>query len=131
MPSYTKSQNIALLATRLITATIFLYAGYAKIFAWSGPVEGMSTGMANLMKFLTIVEPLGALALILGFLTVWASRGLAIIMVGAIFYMQFAMKVGFSTPTGTGWNFPLIVLAGCLVLMAFGAGKWSIDAKRS
>ena len=85
--------------------------------------------MANLMKFLSIVEPLGALALIMGFLTRWAASGLAIIMVGAIFIMQFAMHVGFATPVGPGWNFPLVVLAGCIVLMAFGAGRWPVDAR--
>jgi uncharacterized membrane protein YphA (DoxX/SURF4 family) len=65
----------------------------------------------------------------MGFLTRWAASGLAIIMVGAIFIMQFVMHVGFATPVGPGWNFPLVVFAGCVVLMAFGAGRWSVDAK--
>ena len=81
------------------------------------------------MKLLSIVEPLGALALILGFLTRLAASGLSIIMVGAILVTQFVMQVGFATPTGPGWNFPLAVLAGCITLIAFGAGRWSVDAK--
>jgi putative oxidoreductase len=125
-----KFQNTALLLARLITAVIFLYAAYAKFGLWSyvpeggGPVDAMT----NLMKFLSIVEPIGALALIVGFLTRWASLGLAIIMLGAIYVMQFMMGIGFATATGAGWNFPLVVLATCLLLMAFGAGKWSVDA---
>ena len=129
MQPYTKLQNATLLILRLIIAAIFLYAAYAKLPFWSSAPEGMSAMMLNLTKFLSIVEPLGALALIAGFWTRWAAGGLAVIMVGAIFVMQFVMQVGFATPTGAGWNFPLAVLAGCVALMAFGAGRWSVDAK--
>ncbi len=131
MQPYTTFQNKALLIMRLIVATIFIYAAYAKLFFWSGTPEGMSSGMIMLMKFLSIVEPIGALALIIGWLTRWAATGLAIIMVGAIVVTQFVMQIGFATPTGPGWSFPLMILAGCLVLMAFGPGQWSIDASRS
>ncbi|TSC57612.1 MAG: Uncharacterized protein Greene041619_1040 [Candidatus Peregrinibacteria bacterium Greene0416_19] len=125
-----KLQDAALLAVRLITAAIFLYAGYAKWGMWSAAPEsmGMSAGMWNFMKFLSIVEPIGAVALIAGFLTRSAAAGLAVIMLGAISLMQFTMGIGFATPTGAGWNFPLAVLAGCIALMAFGAGSWSVDA---
>ena len=130
MKNYTKYQDGTLLLLRLVLAAIFIVAGYAKLPFWNGPVEGVSETMSLLIKFLSIVEPLGAIALIAGFLTKWASLGLAIIMVGAIFVLQFTMQTGFSTATGTGWNFPLILLSGCAILMAFGAGKWSIDSKR-
>jgi putative oxidoreductase len=127
---YTSYQDVVLLAVRLITGAIFLYAGYAKLPFWSATPPGMSEGMANLTKFLSIVEPLGALAILLGFLTRWAAGGLSIIMVGAIFYLQFVMHIGFATPTGPGWNFPLMVLAGCLVLLTFGPGRWSAKANK-
>jgi len=130
MQTYTKLQNWALLILRLIVAAIFGYAAYAKFGLWSATPAGMPALMVNLMKFLAIVEPLGALALIVGFLTRWAARGLFIIMVGAILIMQFIMHVGFSTMAGPGWNFPLVVLGGCLALMAFGAGSMSMDAKQ-
>ena len=125
--SYTKFQDAALLIARLIVAAIFLYAAYAKFGFWSGAPEGMTGGMALLIKFLSIVEPIGAVALIAGFLTRWAASGLAIIMVGAVGVMQFVMQIGFATPQGAGWNFPLAVLVGCVVLIAFGAGRWSVD----
>lgn len=129
MQTYTKLQNIALLVLRVITATIFVYAAYAKLPFWSAAPEGISVGMANFLKFLSIVEPLGAVALVVGFLTRWASAGLAIIMVGAIFFLRFAMQVGFfTTPQGVGLDYNLLILGGCLVLVAFGAGRWSVDA---
>lgn len=120
-----------MLIVRLVTAAVFLYAAYAKWFIWSGTPEGMAVWLVGVLKLLTIVEPLGALALVFGFLTRWAAGGLAVIMAGAIFIMQFMMGVGFTTPAGAGWNFPLVVLVGCLVLIAFGPGRWSIDAKRA
>lgn len=130
MQPHTKLQDTALLILRVIVAAIFLHEAYVKLIFWSGTPEGISTVMANLVRFLSIVEPLGALALFLGFLTRWATSRLAIIMVGAIYVTQFIMPIGFATPMGPGWNFPLAVLAGCIVLMAFGAGRWSVDAKR-
>lgn len=127
---YTKFQELALLILRVTVAAIFLHAAYVKLPFWAGTPEGVTAGTATLMKFLSIIEPLGALAVLFGFLTRWAAAGLAIIMAGAIFILQFSMHVGFATPAGPGWNFPLSILAGCIVLASFGAGRWSADAGR-
>ena len=130
MQHYSKFQNTALLTLRLIIAVIFLYAAYAKLGFWSDVDQGVSLLMTNLVKFLSIVEPLSAAAITVGFLTRWAATGLAIIMVGAIYVTQFVYQIGFVTERGAGWNFPLMVLAGCFILMTFGAGRWSVDARR-
>jgi putative oxidoreductase len=128
---YTKAQDAALLVLRLVVAAVFLYAGSAKWPFWSTPPEGMSSLLLNVMKFLSIVEPLGSVALVLGFLTRWAAAGLAIIMVGAIFFARLTMHAGlFTTPQGTGLDYNLVILAGCIALSAFGAGGWSVDAIR-
>ncbi len=106
-----------------------IWAGYAKWFIWSAPMEGMSDGMILLTKLLSIVEPLGGIALIVGFLTRWAAAGLAIIMAGSLYFVYFIYNVGFFTgQTGTGMDYNLLLLAGCTTLLAFGAGNWSIDA---
>jgi putative oxidoreductase len=131
MQPYTRLQEAALLVLRVIVAAIFLYAGYAKVGFWSAPPEGMSAGMLNLVKFLSIVEPLGAVALVVGFLTRWAAVGLAVIMVGAVFFLRLTMQTGlFTTPQGAGLDYNLLILGGCIALMAFGAGGWSVDAIR-
>ena len=124
----TKYRSLALFLLRLMIAAIFLSAGYAKLMFWSPLPEGMtmSVGMVNLMKFLSVVEPLGAVALVLGILNRWAALGLGIIMVGAVALMQFMMGVGFMTPTGPGWAFPLMILGGCMILVVYGGGKWSL-----
>lgn len=127
----TNLQDVALLLLRLVIAAIFLYVGgYGKLFFWtSPPPEGMPTALVLLMKFLSIVEPIGAIALIAGFLTRWASMGLAIIMIGAIAFLRLmAQTLWFTSQQGSGIDYVLLILAGCFVLMTFGPGAWSVDA---
>ncbi len=131
MQTYTKSQNTALLILRLITASIFYVAAYFKFPFWSMEPEGMSAFLLFTTRLLSIAEPLGATAVLIGFLTRWASVGLSIILLGAIYVTQFVFGMGFVTPTSAGWNMPLAVLGGTLILLAFGAGSWSIDGRKS
>src|SRR5437762_10828226 len=131
MQTYTKHQNIALLILRIITAAIFYVAAYFKFPFWSHAPEGISPFLLFTTRFLSIAEPLGATAVLLGFLTRWAAVGLIIILVGAICVSQFVYGIGFVMPTSPGWNFPLSVLAGCFILVAFGAGEWSVDRVRA
>jgi putative oxidoreductase len=132
MQPYTKIQDAALLVLRLVVAAVFLYAGSAKWPFWSAPPEGMSVLLLNVMKFLSVVEPLGSLALLLGVVTRWAAAGLGIIMVGAIFFGRLVLHAGlFTSPQGTGLDYNFLILAGCIALVAFGPGRWSVDAIRT
>ena len=130
MQSYTNLQNAALLLLRIIIAAIFYVAAYVKIPFWSSAPPGISPFLLFTTKLLSIAEPLGATAVLLGFLTKWATSGLIIILLGAIYVSQFVYGIGFVTPTSPGWNMPLSVLGGCVILFAFGSGKWSIEGKR-
>lgn len=122
-------ENVSLIVLRLIIAAIFISAAYAKVYVWKGDPVSLRTSaeMINLLRFISVAELLGGAALLVGVLTRAAAVGLAIIMVGAIGMMQFAFGIGFSTNGGPGWSYPLAVLGGCLALIAFGAGTWSID----
>ena len=130
MEKYTKYQNAGLLILRIITAAIFYVAAYYKFPFWSGAPAGTPAFMLFTTRILSIAEPLGATAILFGFLTRLAAVGLIIILLGAIYVSQSVYGIGFVTPTSPGWNFPLAVLSGCLILTAFGAGKWSIDYNR-
>jgi putative oxidoreductase len=132
MHRYSTSQNAALLALRIIVAIIFLHAGIAKWFLWSvDPMDGFPVWLHYLMLFLSIAEPIGAVALLAGFLTRAAAACLAIIMIGSIPVSHFLMSVPFFTaPQLPGWDANLMNLGGCLALAAFGAGAWSVDALR-
>jgi putative oxidoreductase len=127
MQKYTVSQNAVLFILRLVIAAIFYVAAYYKLPFWKTAPEGMSAFMLFITRLLSIAEPLGATAVLFGFLTRPAAICLIIILLGAIYVSQFVYGIGFVMPTSPGWNFPLAVLAGCLILTAFGAGRWSID----
>ena len=129
MQTYNNIQNASLLILRVITASIFFVAAYYKIPFWSFEPEGLSAFLLFTTRLLSIAEPLGAIAVLIGFLTRWAAIGQIIILIGAIFVTQFVLGMGFVTPTSAGWNMPLAVLGGSLVLAAFGAGKWSVDSR--
>jgi putative oxidoreductase len=127
MQTYTKYQNASLLILRIITAIIFYVAAYFKFPYWSHAPESTSAFLLFTTRLLSIAEPLGATAILFGFLTRWAAAGLIIILIGAIYVSQTVYGIGFVMPKSPGWNFPLAVLTGCLILASFGAGKWSID----
>lgn len=133
MQTYTKSQEIALVVLRAIIAAIFIYSGFAKWQFLATPESAsLPAAMKILTQFLGIVEPLGAVALILGFLTRWAAAGLSLIMFGSLFFVYFTMFNGFFTSyQGTGLDYNVLILAGSLILAVFGAGKWSVDFMRN
>lgn len=129
MQSLSKYNDVGNLVLRLVIAAIFLYHGYQKLGLWGATPEGMAGGQLVIMKILSIAEPVGAVALILGMLTRWASLGLSIIMIGAIYTKTVTWHMGFATAQGPGWEFDLMILAGTVALAFWGAGRWSVDAK--
>ena len=130
MLPFTTYQNAALLLLRLMIAVSFLHAGYGKLFLWSADpaTMGMSVPMWYLMLFLSIAEPIGAIAILLGFLTRTVGTCYAIIMIGALWVMGYSYGTPFFTlPQAPGLDFNAHLLVESLILSAFGAGHWAID----
>jgi len=94
MQTNTTFQNTALLILRIITAVIFYVGAYFKIPFWSSAPEGISPFLLFATKLLSIAEPLGATAILIGFLTRLASWGFIIILIGAIFVSQLVYGIG-------------------------------------
>jgi len=67
---------------------------YFKIPFWSSAPEGISPFLLFATKLLSIAEPLGATAILIGFLTRLASWGFIIILIGAIFVSQLVYGIG-------------------------------------
>ena len=119
----------ALLALRVAVGAIFLVHGKAKFAMWKvNPSEQMSVGMLSLMRFLSIAETLGGLAILAGFLTPLAALGLMIVMLGALRFKIFVWKTPFMELTKNGWEFDLVLLASNLISFVFGPGKIALDA---
>ena len=118
--------DVGLLALRIAVAASFLVHGTQKWAMWKmQPSTQMPASMLSQMKVLSIVEPLGSLAVLIGFLTQVAAAGLALIMVGAIWFKIQTMKKKFSE--AGGWELDLTLIAASIALLFFGAGGIGLD----
>jgi len=118
-------RDVAHLALRLGVATVFLYAGVMKWQFWGADVAGMTPMMLNIMRFLSIAEPLAALGLILGLLSQLSAFGLMLVMIAALW-----QKVSAGMPFSQ-WQFDMILLVASFVIVIEGPGAVSLDMKCS
>lgn len=110
--------------------TLGLFGGYG----FDGTMGFMTSqvGMPWSIALLVVLgESLGALGLIVGFLTRFCAFGIACIMAGAIFLVHY--HNGFfmnwtGQQTGEGFEYHLLAMGMALALMLLGGGKWSVDA---
>lgn len=125
------------LAARLLLAALFIPAGLSKIGGFTGTagyIGSVGLPLPEVGAAIAIVVEVGAgLALLLGFGTRWAALALALFTLAASFFFH------------AYWNLPaeqqmmqqlmfmknIAVTGGLLALAAFGAGAWSLDARRA
>jgi len=113
---------------RLTVGFIFLYHGLAKRPMWRmQPSEQMGGSMLGILRLLSIVEPLGGIAMIMGFWTQIAAAGFMLIMLGALYFKIRIWKAPFTANNTTGWEFDLLLLAASIAIMFGGAGATSLD----
>jgi putative oxidoreductase len=129
-------QNPFALLARLLLAALFLPAGISKISGFAGTagyIGSVGLPMPELGAAIAIaVEVLGGIALIVGFGTRWAALALAVFTLVATFFFhaywalpaeqQMMQQLMFMKNIG--------VVGGLLALAAFGAGAFSLDARR-
>ncbi len=129
-------QNPLALLARLLLAALFLPAGISKISGFAGTagyIGSVGLPMPELGAAIAIaVEVLGGIALIIGLGTRWAALALAVFtLVASIFFhaywalpaeQQMMQQLMFMKNIG--------VVGGLLALAAFGAGAFSLDARR-
>lgn len=119
----------ALLVLRVVAGAVFAVHGYLKLSGgvdgFSGMLDGLGVPLPLFFAWVvTLVELLGGIALILGFLTHLSSKLLAIDMLVAVLLVH--AKNGLTGPNGA--ELALSLLAIVIALMVLGAGAWSIDA---
>jgi putative oxidoreductase len=122
-------QSLAAPAGRVLLAALFLLAGLQKIGGYDGTLAYMaSQGVPGFtLPPVIALEVLGALAIIVG----WQTRLVALLL------------AGFSIVSGLLFHFQpddamqmtmllknLSISGGFLLLVAHGAGAWSLDARR-
>lgn len=130
-------QNPFALASRLLLAALFLPAGISKITGFAGTV-GYITSVGMPMPTVAAavavaVEVLGSLALIFGL----GTRFAALVLAGFTLVASFFFHAYWNLPADKQMMQQLMffknvgVTGGLLALAAFGAGAWSLDARRA
>ena len=120
------SGDWGLLALRIGVGITFLVHGNQKRAMWKvQPSAQMPAGMLTLLRVLSIAEPLGGLATLVGLLTRAAAAGFVLVMLGAIRLKITQLHKGFSGDGG--WELEFMLLVGALALLLLGAGKFSLD----
>jgi putative oxidoreductase len=111
-------------------------AGFGKIAGFAGTagyIASKGLPMPEVGVVIAIlVEVLGGLALVAGFGTRIAAVVLAVFTLGAtfIFHNYWGVPAEMQMMQKLLFNKNIAVIGGLLVLAAFGAGGWSVDAKR-
>ena len=119
---------------RLVLTVVFTVHGGQKTIGWlGGPgwsatlaqwtgAEGLNFSYPVALLGI-LAEPLGALAMLTGFLTRLAALGIFCTMGVAIFAVHWS--AGFLAPQGCEYPFTLAGVA--LALLFGGGGRWSVD----
>ncbi|GAA4415632.1 DoxX family protein [Quisquiliibacterium transsilvanicum] len=133
---FDKLQNPLALAGRLLMAVLFLPAGIAKLTGFAGTVGYISSvglPMAQVGAALAlVVEIVGAIALIAGFGTRAAAIVLAVftLLASFFFHAYWAVPAEHQMIQQLLFFKNVAVVGGLLSIAAWGAGAWSVDARR-
>lgn len=127
----TKWSDPALLFLRIATGLVFFTHGWQK---WQAGTEltaafltTLSFPVPELMAIVLIaIEVFGGLALIFGAYTRLAAKLTGIVAIIALLTVH-ASK-GYSS-IGGGYEYVLLLVAACGILLVMGAGAWSVDKK--
>ena len=133
----TTFQNSLALVGRLLLALLFLPAGISKIAGFAGTAgyiasKGLPLPALGLVIAI-LMEVGGSLALIAGLKTRVAALALAVFTLVATFAFHNFWGVAADQAMVQQLMFykNIAVVGGLLVLAAYGAGAWSVDAKRN
>ena len=128
-------EKFAPVVGRILLALIFVLSGFGKITGWEGTAGFMaSVGFPAVTLFLIgaiVLEIGGGVSLILGFKARWGALALIIFTIPAtvIFHNFWALEGAEAFTQRIMFMKNLAIMGGLLVVMAFGAGPLSIDAR--
>ena len=130
---YSTSRSVPALLGRILLAGIFLVSGYAKLSDPAGTIGYMQhAGIPNadvLVYVAGAAELLGGLALLFGFLARIGALGLFVMLIPTTYYFHHFWDLTGADAKMQMVNFMknLAIIGGLAVLMAQGAGMFSID----
>ena len=122
-------QNPLSLVGRILLALLFVPAGFNKIWGFAATVGYALKGvpMPELAIAIAIAVELGlGLLLLVGFQTRWAALAIAFFTV----VITFIFHPLFDPSQAQAFFKNIAVVGGLLTVAAWGAGAWSVDARR-
>jgi len=131
-----KLQNSLALAGRLLLAWLFLPAGIAKLTGFAGTVGYISSVALPMPQaaaaLALIVEIVGGAALLVGYKTRPVAMVLALftLVASVFFHNSWALPVDQQMFQQLLFTKNLAVVGCLMTLAAWGAGAWSVDARR-
>jgi putative oxidoreductase len=118
----------ALGALRIVTALIFMEHGTQKLFGFPPPAQGGMPPAFSLLWIGGVMELVGGIAILLGFLT----RPVALLLCGemAVAYWMFHAPQNFF-PALNGGDAAILYCFVFLLFVFAGPGAWSLDGART
>jgi putative oxidoreductase len=123
------------LVGRLMLAFMFVYAGYGKVGRFDGTVANIgskSLPVPEVLAAATIVlEVIAGVMLALGWKTRWAALALAVftVIASVLFHNFWDMPVEQFRTQQLFFLKNMAAVGGLLMVVAFGAGRWSVDRR--
>ncbi|HOV20966.1 DoxX family protein [Ottowia sp.] len=130
-------QNPVALLGRLLIAALFIPAGIAKIGGFAGTagyIASKGLPMPELGAVIAILVEVGvAAALLIGFKARWAALVLALftLVAAAIFHNFWTLPADQQMVQQLMFTKNIAIVGGLLAFVAFGAGAFSLDARRA
>lgn len=130
-------QDTLALVGRILLAWLFVPAGWSKIAGFAGTagyIASKGLPMPEVLAAAAIAVELGlGLLLLVGWQTRWAALGLAIFVavITPIFHNYWAMPEAQQMMQKQAFGKNLAIVGGFLAFAAFGAGRFSLDGRKS
>jgi len=128
-------ESLAAFLGRILLALIFVVSGVGKITGYAGTASYMASRglpMVEVLLPLTIaVELGGGLLLALGWKTRWAAAALFLFLVPTtlIFHQFWGIDPKLVQMQKIHFLKNVAIMGGMLMVIAIGAGAWSVDRK--
>ena len=133
---FTSLQNPLTLIGRILLALLFIPAGVSKLTGFAGTVGYIASKgvpFPELAAGAAIGIELGlGLLLLVGFQARWAALGIALFtfVVSFIFHNFWALPADQVLMNQQAFFKNMAIVGGLLTVASWGAGRWSMDAKR-
>jgi putative oxidoreductase len=138
-PLLMTNRDVAPLIARVAAGVVMVPHGAQKVLGWFGG-PGFAGAVAMFHQSLhiptavAVLDPVaeffGALALIIGLLSRVAAFGILCVMlvaVGVVHYKNGFLMNWTGKQAGEGYEFHLLMMALCLIVIIKGGGAWSVD----